>query len=319
MKKVFITGITGFVGSHLAELLSSQNKFDISGTHVSDRHLNNLNSIKDSIKLYKVNLLDLEETKKVISEVMPDIICHLAASTSVAESFTNPSEVLMNNITSEVNLFEAIKHCKLNTEKILVISSSHVYGNVSTEDLPIDEKVEFRPDNPYSVSKIAQDYLGLSYFLAYKFPIVRLRPFNHIGPRLSSKISISQFAKTIVEIEKNKREPVLKVGNLDAKRDFTDVRDMVEAYLLSLDNCIPGEAYNIGTGTSYSIKEMLDILLSQSSVKISVESDKSLFRPSDIPELRCNPEKFMKVTGWVPKASINETLRDILDYWRKVL
>lgn len=318
-KKVFITGITGFAGSHLAELLNSQNNYNISGTHLSDRHLDNLENIRGVVNLYKVNLLDSEKIKKIIGDERPDIICHLAASTSVAESFTNPSEMLMNNITSEVNLLEAIKHHGLNTQKILIISSSHVYGNVNVMDLPIDEKVDFRPDNPYSVSKIAQDYLGLSYFLAYKLPIVRLRPFNHIGPRLSSKISISRFAKAIVEIEKGKSEPALRVGNLDAKRDFTDVRDMVSAYSLSFDHCIIGEAYNIGTGKSYSIREMLDILLSYSSVKISVESDRSLFRPSDIPELRCDAEKFKAATGWTPKASLNKTLEDMLDYWRKVL
>ncbi len=318
-KKVFITGITGFAGSHLAELLNSENKFDIFGTHVSDRHLDNLDRIKESVNLYKVNLLNSQDISKAINIVKPEIIYHLAASTSVTESFANPTDMLMNNIMSQVNLLEAVKNNNLKIQSIIITSSSHVYGNVSANDLPIDEDVKFRPDNPYSVSKITQDYLGLSYFLAYKLPIVVLRPFNHIGPRLSPSISVSRFARAIALIEKGNGEPILKVGNLDAKRDFTDVHDMVRAYLLALDHCTPGEVYNIGTGKSYSIREILDILLSLSVVKISVESDKSLFRPSDIPELRCNSDKFKRTTGWVPEALIENTLQDILDYWRKVI
>ncbi len=317
-KRVLITGITGFAGSHLAELLVSKSEFIIFGTHVSDHHLENLANIRELVNLYKVNLLDSEEISRIVAEIQPDVVYHLAASTSVSDSFKNPAEVLTNNITSEVNLLEGIKKNKLFHTRILVISSSHVYGDVPLIDQPIDENVEFKPDNPYAVSKIAQDYLGLSYFLAYKMPIVRLRPFNHIGPRLSPQISISRFAKKIVEIEKGESDPIMKVGNLDSKRDFTDVRDMVKAYFLAANHGIPGESYNLGTGKVYSIKDMLDKLLGLTSATISIEIDKDLFRPSDIMELRCNPDKFKKLTGWNPEIEITQTLQEMLDYWRKV-
>ncbi len=318
-KKVLITGITGFAGSHLAELLSSESEFEVYGTHISDRQVDNLAGIKDKIKLFKVNLLESEEVNKVVAEILPDVVYHLAASTNVADSFKNPSEVLVNNISSEVNLLEALRRNNLLQTRVVIISSAHVYGLVDISDLPIDENVSFKPDNPYSVSKIAQDYLGLSYFLAYKMPIIRLRPFNHIGPRLSPGISVSRFAKSIADIEKGKSEPVLKVGNLEARRDFTDVRDMVNAYLLASENCTPGEEYNIGTGKSYTIKEILDQLLTFSKTEIRVESDISLFRPSDVPELRCNPAKFKQATKWNPEVKIEQTLLDLLDYWRKVV
>jgi GDP-4-dehydro-6-deoxy-D-mannose reductase len=318
-KRVLITGSTGFAGSHLAELLVSKGTSIVYGTHLTDREISNLDAVKEQVKLYKVNLLKAEETFRVIEEVHPDIIFHLAASTSVADSFNKPADVITNNAASEVNIFEAVRALNLVNTRIIITSSAHVYGLVSQDSLPIDESTPMRPDSPYSVSKITQDYLGLSYFNGYKLPIIILRPFNHAGPRLSPSISISRFAKSIAEIEKGIQAPVLKVGNLSTKRDFTDVHDMVKAYVLAAERCTAGEAYNIGTGVSHSMQEMLDKLLSISTVKITVTSDQTLFRPSDIPELRCNPIKFKKATGWEPEISIEQTLQSTLDYWRKVI
>lgn len=319
MKKVLITGITGFAGSHLAELLTQDDQLEISGTHVSDRHLRNLDKVKDTVKLYSVNLLDAEKTAEVVGEVKPDIVYHLAASTFVGDSFKKPAEFITNNVTSQINVHEALKEHSLTDTKFVVISSGHCYGLVHPEDLPIDEETPFRPDNPYSVSKITQDYLGLSYYYSHKQKIVRLRPFNHIGSRLSPDISISRFAKKIVEIEKGKDEPILKVGNLDAKRDFTDVRDMVKAYMLAAEKCTDGEAYNIGTGTSHAIGEVLDMLIGMATVKIEVQSDPALLRPSDIPDLRCDATKFKEATGWEPSISLEQTLKDMLAYWRNLV
>jgi len=316
MKKVLITGITGFAGSHLAELLVSEKEYAVVGIHSSDRHLDNLSAIKQQIHLEKVNLLDQEQTSRVVGNVKPDIVFHLAASTFVGDSFKKPAEFITNNVTSQISVLEALREHNLSETKIVIISSAHVYGDVSERDIPIDESTPFRPDNPYSVSKITQDYLGLSYMLSYNQHIVRLRPFNHIGSRLSENISVSRWAKAIAEIEKNKREPVLHVGNLTTKRDFTDVRDMVKAYLLASEHCQDGEAYNIGTGVSHTMQEMLDILLGYSNVQITVEKDPVLFRPSDIPELRADVTKFTKATGWRSQIQIEQSLRDILDYWR---
>ena len=319
MKKVLITGITGFAGSHLAEFLLAQNEFSLTGTHVSDKHLSNIEAIREQITLTKVDLMDAEATKKLIENTTPDIIFHLAASTSVAESFKNPLGVIVNNTASQLNLLEAVRIAGLTGTKIIITSSAHVYGVVSKKDLPINEEVSFKPDNPYSVSKITQDYLALQYFIAHKLSIIRLRPFNHSGSRLSPAISISRFAKSIAEIEKGLQPPVLKVGNLDAKRDFTDVRDIVRAYAVAVDKCTVGEAYNIGSGTAYRMQVLLDKLLALSTVAITVEEDPAFLRPSDIPELRCDVTKFHAATGWMPEISIEDSLKETLDYWRNIV
>ena len=187
------------------------------------------------------------------------------------------------------------------------------------EQLPIDELTPFNPENPYSVSKITQDYLGLTYFHAYKMQIVRVRPFNHIGPRLSPDIAISRFAKSIVEIELGKKEPVLRVGNLTTKRDFTDVRDIVRGYKLAIDQGEAGDVYNLGSGISFTMEEMLHKLIGLSTVQPRIETDPSLLRPSDLPDLRANAQKFMDKTGWKPEIPIEKTLQDTLNYWRSIL
>lgn len=319
MKKVLITGVTGFAGSHLAEILVQDKQWEIIGIHATDRNLANLDAIRDAIRLEKVNLLDAEHTYRVVKETKPDIIFHLAAAATVKDSFTNAAEFITNNSASQINIFEAVKKSDLLDTKIIVISSANIYGIVAPTNIPIDETVPFNPDNPYSVSKITQDYLGLCYYLSYKLPIVRLRPFNHVGPRMSADLSVSRFAKQIAEIEKGGKEPVMHVGNLEAKRDFTDVRDMARAYILASEKCVDGEAYNIGTGVSYKIGEVLDKLLSFAKVKITVKSDESLFRPSDIPELRADASKFQKATGWEPTIPIDQTLEELLAYWRNIV
>ena len=319
MKKALITGITGFAGSHLAELLVEQGAWEVFGIHASDRHLQNIETIKDRVTLQKVNLLDAPEINRVIAEVEPEVIFHLAASTFVGDSFDKPAEFISNNSTAQINMLEAVRNNNLINTKIIVVSSAHAYGLVDPKNLPINEDVPFTPDNPYAVSKITQDYLGLCYFLSYNLPIVRLRPFNHIGSRLPASISISRFAKQIAEIEKGLQEPIMKVGNLEAKRDFTDISDMMRAYILAAEKCENGEAYNLGTGVSHKIGDVLEKLIALARVPISIESDESLFRPSDIPDLRCDASKFKSATGWEPTVPLEKSLQDILDYWRSVV
>lgn len=318
MKNVLITGITGFAGSHLAEYLLSKNDYNIVGLHVSSKNLDNVKAIRDKITLLQLDLQDFEKTAKAISDTKPEIIFHLAASASVAKSFQEPMDFLKNNTTSEFNILEGVKKAKLTETKILIVSSAQVYGFVSEKDLPIHETVAFKPDSPYGVSKITQEYLALQYFYAYHQPIIRVRPFNHCGPRLSAQFSVSRFAKAIAEIERGNHEPVLRVGNLTAKRDFTDVRDMVKAYVLAVDKGHAGDVYNIGTGVSHSIQEVLDKLLSFAKTKITVETDESLLRPSDIPELRADVSKFVKQTGWKAEVPFDQTIKDTLDYWRNI-
>lgn len=318
MKKTLITGITGFAGSHLAEYLLSQKTYEISGVHATDRNLQNINEIKDKLTLIKADLNDPQKTLEIVEQTKPEIVFHLAASAEVGKSFEDPLKFLTNNSTSQLNILEAIK--QINREiKIVIVSSAQVYGFVSKEDIPIDENTGFKPDSPYAVSKITQEYLALQYFYTYKLKTIILRPFNHMGPRLSTGLSMSRFAKNIVEIENGKAEPILTVGNLSAKRDFTDVEDMVRAYVLASEKCTPGEVYNIGTGVSHTIEELLNKLLSLSKVKISVKIDDALLRPSDNPELLADASKFTKATGWKPEIPIEKTLQKILDYWRGIV
>ncbi len=314
MKKVFITGITGFAGSFLAEKLVSQG-FDVSGTYLSDDSLINISSIKDKIKLSKVDLQNSQDVNIVLAENTPDYIFHLAALSSAAQSFDNPSQFINNNIDVQVNVLEAVRYAKI-SPRVLIVSSAEVYGDVLAKDLPIDEETPLRPVNPYAISKIAQDFLGLQYFLSYKIPIVRVRPFNHIGPRQSPNFVVAAFAKKIAEIEKGKSEAILKVGNLTARRDFTDVRDMMSAYIQILEKGEAGEVYNIGFGKSYKIEDILNRLLSLSSKEIKVESDPGLIRPVDTADLVCDNSKIEKNTGWKPVIPIDETLKETLDYWR---
>lgn len=317
-QKILITGVSGFVGSHLLESLI-QTKDNLFGTYYSEESLRNLGSNKDKIKLRKVNLRDKDETINLVEETKPDEIYHLAASTSPADSFSFPSETVINNIASQINILEAVKKANLIKSRMLVVSSAEVYGDVKKEELPINENTPFNPTNPYAVSKLSQDFLGLQYFLSYNMPIIRVRPFNHIGPGQSANFVVSTFAKKIAGIEKSKKDGVLTVGNLNAKRDFTDVRDMVKAYGLAMSKGVAGQVYNIGSGVSYKIADILDKLLSFSKAKIKVEIDKSLFRTFDNPDLVCDPTKFKQLTGWEPEIGIDKTLRDTLDYWRNII
>lgn len=317
--KVLITGLTGFAGSYLAEYLISEGDFEVFGTYLLDQSLINVEKIKDKLQLVKINLSKEKSVFDIIKNISPSIIFHLAALTSPADSFKNPTEALTNNISLQVNLLEAVRKYNLTDTKILIVSSADIYGQVAKENLPIGEETPLMPTSPYSISKIAQDFLGLTYFLTYKFKIIRVRPFNHIGPRQSSNFVVSSFAKQIAEIEKGKRESILHVGNLEAKRDFTNVKDMVRAYILAIEKGKYGEVYNIGSGISYKMSDILNKLVSMSSAKIKVEKDEALFRPNDNPDLICDASKFIKLTGWKPEISIDETLKDTLDYWRNII
>lgn len=313
-KKILITGATGFAGSHLAHYLSTKKEYNLFGTYVSENSKLVLSDIPGP-SFIRLNLLDADSVFNSIKEIKPDEIYHLAALSAPGESFEDPVRVLTNNIEAQVNLLEAVRRLNLNS-KILIVSSAEIYGKVVLKDLPIDEETPLNPTNPYAVSKIAQDYLGLQYFLTYGLKTVRARPFNHIGPGQTEAFSIAAFAKKIVEIEKGLIEPVLEVGNLDSKRDFTDVEDMVYAYYLLMQHGKDGDVYNIGSGKSLKMSEILDMLLSLSNKKIEVKINQTLLRPLDNPELVCNPSKFQKLTDWKPNFPIEESLKRILDFWR---
>jgi GDP-4-dehydro-6-deoxy-D-mannose reductase len=318
MKKALITGITGFVGQHLARHLLKTNNYEVYGTYRSESYLEKFDGSRDEIVFKHADLDDAKAVEQVISEVKPDFLFHLAAQASPVVSFKSPLDTLTTNITSELHILEAVKNYS-NQTRVLAVATGEMYGVLSPEDIPVDEMTPLKPISPYSVSKIASDYLALQYHLAFKLDVVRVRPFNHIGPGQREGFVVADFAKQIVEIEKGKKEPVLHVGNLDARRDFTDVRDMVRAYVLALEKGVSGDVYNLGSGKSYKIRDMLDTLLSYSTQKVEVAVDPAKIRPIDVPEVRCDYSKFTTVTGWNPEIPFEKTLEEILDYWRKIV
>ena len=255
--KVLITGITGFVGSHLADYALSKENVQVYGTIRWRSKTENIEHVKDKIHLVHCNLNDASSVNDLIVDIKPDKIFHLAAQSFVPTSWNSPAETLTSNIIGELNIFEAIRRAKINPW-IQIAGSSEEYGMVYPEETPIKETNPLRPLSPYGVSKVGQDLLAYQYYMSYKLNVVRTRAFNHTGPRRGDVFVCSEFAKRIAEIEKGKREPVILVGNLDAQRDFTDVRDIVKAYWLGLDKCKPGEVYNICTGKAYRISEVLD-------------------------------------------------------------
>ena len=318
MNKILITGASGFAGTYLAEYLNSLKRYKIYGTYHRDEEFHK-SPIKEFVNFEKINLLDENGVSDMIERIMPNGVIHLAAASSVQDSFLNPAQTFQNNVTSQINLLEAMRKSGLTNSKVLIISSCEVYGFIDKKDLPVDENTRFRPITPYAVSKIAQDYLALQYYLSYKLQCVRVRPFNHIGPRQSPKFIASDFAKQIAEIEKGKQKPVINVGNLESKRDFTDVRDIVRAYHALYEKGIPGEAYNVGSGQSRSAGEILEILLTLTKIKISISIDKNKQRTSDMPDIVCDNKKLVQLTGWNQKINLKQTLQDTLDYWRMMV
>lgn len=314
MKKALITGINGFVGSHLSSYLL-KNDFQVFGTIKPGTEKKS----QDNIELFDVDMLNFESFKELIGSVAPDHVYHLAALTSPLESFNAPQKTVENNIIGQVNILESVKQNDLKDTKVLVVASAEVYGAIDALQNPINEDTPLRPTSPYAVSKIAQDYFGLQYFLSHGLKTIRVRPFNHIGPRQAPFFAVASFAKQIADIEKGNQEPVIRVGNLDAKRDFTDVRDVVAAYLLLMEKGKYGDVYNIGSGTSRRIGDVLDMLLSLSEAKITKEEDPARMRPSDVPDLVCDNSKIKNETGWIPQISFEDSLKETLDYWRGIV
>ena len=315
--KVLITGITGFAGSHLADyILQNHPEVKVYGMVRWRSRMDNVKHVLDKITLVEADLKDYISIRNIIKEIEPDYIFHLAAQSFVPTSWKLPQETLQINVLGQVNILEAIKELKLDTV-IQIAGSSEEYGLVYENELPIKETNPLRPLSPYAVSKITQDFLGYQYFKSYGIKTIRTRGFNHTGPRRGDVFVSSNFAKQIAEIEKGKREPVIYVGNLEAIRDFTDVRDMVRAYWMAVEKGEPGDVYNICTGRGLKIKEVLEILLSYSKVKVEVKVDPARLRPSDVPVLIGDNTKFVKRTGWKPEIPIEKTLKDLLDYWRE--
>jgi GDP-4-dehydro-6-deoxy-D-mannose reductase len=314
--KVMITGITGFAGSHLVEHLMTIGGLELYGIRRWRSRTEHIDHLSDEITIEECDLRDSTSVMRIIEKIKPDRIFHLAAQSFVPTSWHAPGESLTTNILGTLHIFEAVRQTGIDPI-IQVACSSEEYGLVHPEEVPIKETNPLRPLSPYAVSKVGTDMLSYQYFESYGLKTIRTRGFNHTGPRRGDVFVCSTFAKQIVEIETGKKEPVLKVGNLKAKRDFTDVRDMVRAYWLSTEHCEPGEVYNICSGVAYPIDEVLQMLLGMSEAKIEVLQDPERMRPSDVPILLGDNTKFVKATGWSPTIPFEQTLRDILEYWRE--
>lgn len=312
--RALITGISGFVGSHLAEYLLEHSDWQVFGTVYG--RLNNIAHLRDRLTLYPAELSRLEVVRFIIEETQPDYIFHLAAQPIPVLSRQDPWFTLENNIRAQLNVLEVLVQLRLSS-RVLVVGSAEEYGAVTEEDLPIDEETPLRPTSPYAVSKIAQDYLGLQYYLTYGVPTVRVRPFNHIGPRQRQGFVAPDFARQIAEIEAGLRSPEVVVGSLDVARDFTDVRDIVRGYYLALTQGEPGAVYNLGSGRAVSIRYLLETLIRLSGQKVTIIQDASRFRPVDVPCMMADCRKFQARTGWRAEIPLEQSLADVLDYWRQ--
>jgi GDP-mannose 4,6-dehydratase len=317
--KTLITGITGFVGSHLAEyILENEPDTELSGIKRWRSPLDNIRHLQHRVNLYDSDLRDLSSQIKVLSQVKPDVIFHLAAQSYVPTSYTAPADTMDTNILGTLNMLEAIRICQIDPV-VHICSSSEVYGQVTQKDIPITEDCPLRPVSPYAVSKVGEDMLGYMYFHAYGVKTVRTRMFTHSGPRRGEVFVDSFFCSQVARIEKGLQEPVLRVGNLDSVRTFCDVRDTVRAYSLLVRQCPPGEVYNIGGSSTMTIREMLDMLLEMSTFKgkIEVTVDPALLRPHDVTLQIPSYQKFKTATGWEPQIPYRQTLQDMLQYWRE--
>jgi len=312
--RALITGITGFVGSHLAEFLLDKG-LEVFGTARWRSNTSNIDHLSGRIELVECDIRDAASVKQVLHDVKPEQVYHLAAQSFVPTSWRAPSETLETNIIGQVNLLEAMRDLDLSPSTQIACSSEE-YGMVHPDEVPIRETNPLRPLSPYGVSKVGQDVLAYQYFMTYHLPLIRTRAFNHTGPRRGSVFVCSNFAKQIADIEKGAQEPVIRVGNLEAKRDFTDVRDIVRGYYLAVTQGEPGEVYNLCSGRAWPIQEILDTLLGMSKVEVRTELDPARLRPSDVPVLVGDSGKFRERTGWEPQIPLEQTLADLLAFWR---
>lgn len=323
-KKAFITGISGMVGSHLAEYLFKHTNFDIIGMIRPRSSLKNISSLTKNInenkrvKLVYADLKDSISIEKAVKETKPDYIFHLAAQSDPKTSFFTPLETTDVNIQGTIRLLEA---CRKHVPKSLihVCSSSEVYGRVKKKDLPINENCQFHPASPYAISKIGTDLVGRHFAEAYNMKVMTTRMFTHTGPRRSDFFAESSFAKQVAMIEKKLIKPVIYHGNLNSLRTIADVRDAVRAYYLLLTkNPKKGESYNIGGTYTCKVGDILDYLIAISKNKnIKKKLDKNRLRPLDADLQIPDTTKFYSHTKWKPKYNFKKTMKDLLNYWRK--
>lgn len=309
--RAFVTGIGGFAGRHLIRHLQACGDSVAGLARSADA-----DGLPDNVDLFLGDLTDQASVLDAVRGASPDAVYHLAAQSSSTESLADPWETLQNNLRGQVYLLDAlVRVCP--SVRVLVIGSAEEYGGVAPQHLPTTEEAPLRPVTPYAVSKVGQDMMGFQYFAQFKLPVVRVRPFSHTGPGHDPRFAVPAFARQIAEIEAGLRDPVLRVGNLEAKRDFCDVRDMVRAYRMAALVGEPGEVYNLGSGRSISVQSVLDDLVRTCRVPVVVETDPERLRPVDIPIQQADITKFQRIAAWVPRVPWQQTLADTLEYWRE--
>ena len=307
--KALIIGAAGFVGKYLIDHLADEG-WDVAATRLPDENMDTC------VPVYELDLLEPNSVAVLLEETKPECIFHLAAQSSVAIAWEKPALTVDVNIKGAGNLLEAVRKME-KPPRILLIGSCEEYGYVQPEEIPIKEDTPLRPGNIYAVTKVAQGMLGQVYARAYGLEIIVIRAFNHAGPGQSETFAIPSFCKQVAMIEAGLAPPVIRVGNLDAKRDFTDVRDVVRAYRLLAEKGESGEVYNVGSGRAVSLGEVLEMILSMSEANISVEQDSERMRPADVPVIEADVAKLRERTGWVAELAIEATLLDTLDVWRQ--
>lgn len=310
--KALIIGAAGFVGSYLIQHLTTAYDWEIHATKLPSEDM-----ISSKIDIHNLNIMNPAEIRLLLAEIQPDYIFHLAAQSSVALSWKDPQLTVDINIKGTLNILDTVRSLENYSPRILLIGSGEEYGYILPDETPVNEQVTPRPGNIYAATKTCQNMLGNIYSRAYGMQLIMVRAFNHIGPNQAPIFVASDFCKQVAEIESGKKPPTLHVGNLSAKRDFTDVRDVVRAYGLLIQNGKSGETYNIGSGHAISIQELLDIILSLSDTEILVSTDPARLRPSDIPIIEADISKLQETICWHPEISLKQTLLETLNYWRE--
>lgn len=311
MNKVLIIGAAGFVGGYLIDHIQATCKWPISATKMPQE------MITYNVDIIDLDILDKKAIKDVLLKTNPNYIFHLAAQSSVAVSWNNPAITVDINIKGSLNVLDAVKELNINP-RILLIGSGEEYGYVHPNEIPILEETTLRPGNIYAATKACQNMIGRIYSQAYGMEIMMVRAFNHIGPNQSPVFVVADFCKQVAEIEHGKKEPIIYVGNLSAKRDFLDVRDVVHAYTLLMQYGIKGETYNVGSGKAVSIQQILEKILTIAKIDIKVETDTSKYRPIDVPIIEADISKLVNNTNWSKKIDLDETIKETLTYWRNV-
>lgn len=321
-EKILITGTEGFVGSHMADFLLEKGTYEVYGIkRWNNSRLRNIRHLLDKIEFIDCDITDQIAVRNLLRKIKPDKIYHFAAESAVAPSWDHPTHYMNVNYNGTVNFLDAMRELGINP-RFLIPGSGEEYGEIQEEELPIDENTILRPVNPYSVTKIAQDLIGFVYYKSYGLNVIRTRAFNHEGPRRDYFFGVSSYAYQIAKIEQGKQKPVIKTGYLDDKRNFTHVKDLVEAYYQAIKKCKPGELYVIGSEDLehiHTFKEVLNMLIEISDLdknKIKIETEPKFVRPTNVPRLIGNSSKFRELTGWEPKISFRKMLEDILEYWR---